>query len=115
MVALSACWNFGFLAPAQAECSLKVTDEVPKNKMLFGSVEYDAVPQLDEFAQKMDEVGMPCVVKASLPRLLRVANDPKMRRKVWKRMKSEELYWVSAHDLAKVEAIAAACDMPLVH
>ena len=57
---------------------------------------------------------MPCAVIESLPRLLRSAYHPEMRLVVWKRLQRQELLWVERRDLARIEAYAATCNMPLV-
>ena len=82
--------------------------------MLFGRVVEQDAPRVAQFEEMVrhDEV-LPCWAKAALPRLARVAYSEKLRQLVWKRMCSEELYFLDRKALARIESIADACDMPL--
>lgn len=72
------------------------------------------VPQVDLFKMKVLAIdSLPCQVRVSLGRLTRVAYDPNLRRIVWKRMMTQELWLVSSKNLRKMEAIAEECRMPL--
>ena len=108
------CWNAG-MEPATAQRYIKTTQDLQERIVLTGAIEYTMSPKIEEFAQRIAEQDLPCCVKSSMPRLLRIADDTYMRRTVWRRMKCHELYWVSARDLSRVEAIAEACNMPLAH
>jgi len=82
--------------------------------MLFGQVQVRDTPRIEQFEEtiRLDH-DLPCWVKAALPRLTRVALDDKLRVLVWKRMCRQELFQADSKALLRVEAIAAACNMPL--
>lgn len=54
-----------------------------------------------------------CNVRSSLHRLIFVASNQKMRRKVWRRMLRNELEFADRTSLTHVENLANACNMPL--
>lgn len=112
---LSTGWDTSVSAQELVQCNQEVSEKLQPKSMLFGSVEYDSSPEIEAFVRRVNEdARLPCTVKFSLPRLVRVAENASMRKRVWRRMKSQELYWVGAPDLSRIEAIAAECNMSLV-
>jgi hypothetical protein len=82
--------------------------------ILYGGVTDVGGPRTDQFkALVMKDSRIPCRAKLVLPRLLRVAHDQSMRQRVWKRMKRQELYYLGAKELLRIEKLAARCNMSL--
>jgi len=81
--------------------------------LLFGSVTYNE-PQTRRFRMMvLKDHRLSCAVSMHIARLTRVARNPKMRRKVWHRMKRQEYLRLSGKQLARIEEIAASCHMSL--
>lgn len=82
---------------------------------LQGRIEAQDAPQVEQFSNMIaEDHRLPCWVKSSMPRLIRVAHDSKMRVLVWKRMCREELMRADSKMLAHIESLAQSCNMPLV-
>jgi len=89
-------------------------DKQPSRIQLFGVAEINDTPKVELFERKvLLDNELPCSMKTNLYRLTRVASDPRMRQIVWKRMKKQELLWVSGKTLSRIQEIAASCNMPL--
>ncbi len=87
---------------------------VSASQVLLGQIEMIDAPRVDQFEDAVrHDGGLPCWVKAAMPRLFRVAHDERMRPIVWKRMCRQELLMVDHKLLVRIEHLAEACNMPL--
>lgn len=104
------------LREAEVRTAVSAIDPPPSavKLLLQAHIEYEAVPQVGAFAEKVAcDPDIPCTAKNDLNRLIRVAHSPDMRQVVWKRMQRQEFLWLSGCQLRHIEALAADCDMPL--
>ena len=82
--------------------------------MLFGQVELTDEPRVDLFFDlAKQDPQIPCSIKRTLPRLVLVGTDNRMRRLVWKRMLRQELFYADRVELDRVEKLASKCNMPI--
>ncbi len=101
------------LALSVSTCGL-VLPVVASTQTLFGQVEVLNTPRIEEFEDLVrSDFTLPCWVKQSMPRLVRVAHDPRLRVIVWHRMCRQELYEASSKTLTHIEHLADICNMPL--
>jgi hypothetical protein len=84
------------------------------NTCLSARIEVTNQPRIELFADLVsNDRRIACNVRGSLHRLISVANDQKMRHKVWKRMLRQELKFTERATLTHLEKLADACNMSL--